>query len=161
MSNATQHGLLVTPLEAGFDPNSDESLIYEAMLEIYAGAISGDRTRSDAHIAEDSTLWDAHAMPLVHGREELDAVRDTRPSPSTPKLDREFSTRLPEVTVWGDIGLLLHYLSFRPANGGAPHRIRNSSVWQRRNGAWLMVHNHEDVMHRPFWPDDACDPNGH
>jgi ketosteroid isomerase-like protein len=24
--------------------------------------------------------------------------------------------------------------------------VRNTSVWRRRNGEWLCVHNHEDVL---------------
>ena len=50
--------------------------------------------------------------------------------------------------VFGDIGVVRHVLLVRyPDDAGiGPQRIRNTSVWQRRDGRWLCVHNHEDLL---------------
>jgi ketosteroid isomerase-like protein len=53
----------------------------------------------------------------------------------------------PVVDVWGDVALVRHTFVVRFADPAtAPERVRNTAVWQRRDGRWLVVHNHEDVL---------------
>ena len=48
------------------------------------------------------------------------------------------------IDVWGDVALVRHLLTV--VQDGKTTRIRNTSVWRRRGDAWLVVHNHEDVL---------------
>jgi ketosteroid isomerase-like protein len=124
------------------------------MLDIYGGAVTGNRPRIDANISDEATLWDTHAMPLVHGKAELNTVRDARPPQDDEHPAPGLITSSPEVRVWGDTAVLVHYFALQPSDGSPDIRIRNTSVW-RREGRWLMVHNHEDIMHLDYWPEPA------
>jgi ketosteroid isomerase-like protein len=124
----------------------DEEHVWAAVNAIYAGFLAGDREAIDRHIAPDATIWDSASVPLIRGRAELDAVRDTRP-PDAPRPSRLDAVE-PVIDVFEDVALVRHVLvvTFPPESGEEEQRIRNTSVWRKLDGRWLCVHNHEDVV---------------
>ncbi|RFA15380.1 hypothetical protein B7R21_05025 [Subtercola boreus] len=146
------------PDQNPFATGTDEHAIWAGALAIYAGFTAADRAAIDANISPEATMFDSDTMPLIHGKAELDAIRDARPAaapaappetlPPTPVL-RGIA---PEVRIWGDTAVLLHYLAVDLADGSPEQAVRNTSVWRRASGNWLMVHNHEDVMATPWLP---------
>lgn len=129
--------------------------IWAAMLDVYAGALAGDRARVDGHLDPDCTFWDSHSMPLIHGLPELQPVRDERPEPEPGASPGSFEAARPEVRVWGDTAVLLHVFQWFDWSGAVEFRARNTSVWRRgeQDGRWRMVHNHEDVTADGYWPE--------
>ncbi len=118
--------------------------IWAAMMQVYDGAVSGDRPRTDAVIAPEATMWDSHSMPLIRGRAELNAVRDRRPPAAAdapaPTIDAD-----PEcLQLFGEVAVLVHTFTVR--SGASRVLVRNTSVWHRDDERWLMQHNHEDVV---------------
>ena len=91
-------------------------------------------------------MFDSDAMPLIHGKAELDAIRDARPARAATDPIVRIRARAPEVRVWGDTAVLLHVLAVDPGDGGLEQAVRNTSVWRRGADRWRMVHNHEDVV---------------
>ena len=119
----------------------DERAIWAALNEIYAGFLAGDRARTDRSIDPTATIWDSEEPGLVRGKDELDAVRNRRPPSAPPE---ELVASDPVIDVFGDVAVVRHLLTV--VADGRTTRIRNTSVWRRRDGAWLVVHNHEDVL---------------
>jgi ketosteroid isomerase-like protein len=120
--------------------------VWAAVTAIYDGFLSDDREAIDRHIAPDATIWDSSHPPLVRGKQELDAVRDARPSDSaTPSGLRATD---PVIDVFGDVALVRHLLlvAWPPESGQSEQRIRNTSVWRKLDSRWLCVHNHEDLL---------------
>jgi ketosteroid isomerase-like protein len=128
------------------DMNPDAVSLWTAVRAVYAGFLAGDRAAIDANISPEATVWDSSHEPLVRGRLELDAVRDARPADGPRPSDLEAVD--PVIDVFGDVALVRHVLlvAFPDDSGLAPQRIRNTSVWRRVDGRWLLVHNHEDVV---------------
>lgn len=120
----------------------DERAVWAAVNAVYAGFLAGDRAAVDANISPDATIWDSAHEPLLRGRADLDAVRDSRPSdgPTPDALDAVD----PVIDVFGDVALVRHVLVVRLPDG--EERIRNTSVWRKADGRWLCIHNHEDVV---------------
>jgi ketosteroid isomerase-like protein len=120
----------------------DERAVWAAVNAVYAGFLAGDRAAVDANISPDATVWDSAHEPLLRGRADLDAVRDSRPSdgPRPTALDAVD----PVIDVFGDVALVRHVLVVRLPDG--EERIRNTSVWRKADGRWLCIHNHEDVV---------------
>lgn len=121
--------------------DDDQQAIWAAVNEIYAGFLAGDRARTDRQIDPAATIWDSAEPDLIRGKDELDALRRRRP-PSTPP--DELAASDPVIDVWGDVALVRHLLTV--VEGEQTTQIRNTSVWRRREGSWLVVHNHEDVL---------------
>jgi len=124
----------------------DAEWFKSAVREMYDAYLTSDRARADSFIAEDVTLWDTEHEPLVHGLSGLNALRDARPAGSVAAVAGIDVTE-PLVDVWGDMALVRHTFTVRFVDPEAtPERVRNTAVWQRRDGRWLIVHNHEDVL---------------
>jgi ketosteroid isomerase-like protein len=123
-------------------PDSDE--IWQAQLDMYDGFLRGDRAQIDRHIADDATLWDSEEPDLAIGKSGLDEVRARRPADG-PKV-ADLQATLLQVDVWGDTAVSRHNLYVTFADGTPAQRVRNTGVWRRRDGQWLVVHNHEDVL---------------
>ncbi|MAT17124.1 MAG: hypothetical protein CMF56_00955 [Leifsonia sp.] len=129
------------------DPEADAAAIWAAVKDMYDCYLSGDRERSNSHIAPDVTLWDTEHEPLVIGRDGLDALRDTRPAPTETTRVSRIDTSEPLITVAGDYALCRHTFEVVFEDPSTPpERVRNTGVWERRDGRWLVVHNHEDVL---------------
>lgn len=120
--------------------------LWAAVTSVYDAFLAGDRASVDRTIAPDATIWDAYHEGLVRGREELDALRAARPA-DAPRPERLDAVD-PVIDVHGDIGIVRHLLVVRwpPGSGIEDHRIRNTSIWRRREGRWQCVHNHEDLL---------------
>lgn len=117
--------------------------MWAAVQAIYAGFLAGDRAAIDARISPDATVWDSAHEPLVRGRAQLDAVRDARPPDGAAPTDLRATE--PVIDVLGDVAVVRHVLTATFADE-PDVRIRNTSVWQRSDGEWLCIHNHEDVV---------------
>ena len=117
--------------------------VWAAINALYRGFLAGDREAIDRHISPEATIWDSEHVPLVRGKAELDALRDTRPAdgPAPTRLD----AIEPVIDVFGDVALVRHVLVAGFADG-SEQRIRNTSVWRLDGGRWLCLHNHEDVV---------------
>lgn len=121
----------------------DEAAVWEAVNAIYAGFLAGDRAATDRQIDLDATLWDSDHEPLIHGKKELDAVRDARPEGGPSPTNIEALD--PVIDVYGDVALVRHLL-VATFESRPEIRVRNTSVWRRSGATWLCVHNHEDVI---------------
>lgn len=134
--------------------SADAEWLSRAVYEMYDAYLTSDRARADGYIADDVTIWDTEHEPLVHGLSGLNALRDSRPAGSVASVAGIDVTE-PVVDVWGDIALVRHTFVVRFVDpAAAPERVRNTAVWQRRDGRWLVVHNHEDVL-----PSNPNTPN--
>jgi ketosteroid isomerase-like protein len=123
--------------------DSQADRIWTAVTAIYAGFLTGDREAIDSHISPVATIWDSEHEPLVRGKAELDALRDTRPADGPRPTSLEPTE--PVIDVFGDVAVVRHVLLVTFA--GAPEqRVRNTSVWRLVGERWLCVHNHEDVV---------------
>jgi ketosteroid isomerase-like protein len=125
---------------------SAHSELWATVTSVYDAFLAGDRAAVDRTIAPDATIWDAYDEPLIRGRAQLDALRAARPTdaPRPAALDAVE----PVIDVHGDIGVVRHLLVVRWPEGSGldEQRIRNTSVWKRRDGRWQCVHNHEDLL---------------
>ncbi|KAA9106558.1 nuclear transport factor 2 family protein [Microbacterium rhizomatis] len=125
---------------------TDAEWLSRAVYEMYDAYLTSDRARADSYIADDVTIWDTEHEPLVHGLTGLNALRNARPAGSVASVAGIDVTE-PVVDVWGDTALVRHTFVVRFVDAAAaPERVRNTAVWQRRDGRWLVVHNHEDVL---------------
>ena len=122
-----------------------KAAIWDAFLEIYQGAMTGNRELSNRHIALYATLWDADEPQLINGLAELELTRDRRVSVASSLVS--ISPEPPVIDVWGSTALVRHYfeVTLATASGTELTRIRNTSVWREIAGRWLVVHNHEDA----------------
>jgi SnoaL-like domain len=123
-----------------------KAAIWDAFLQIYQGALTGDRELGNRHIAPDATLWDASEPQLIRGLAELEQTRDRRASADTTLV--AISPEPPLIDVWGSTALVRHYfeVTLATASGTELIRVRNTSVWREVAGRWVAVHNHEDVI---------------
>lgn len=123
-----------------------KAAIWDAFLQIYRGALTGDRELSNRHIAPGATLWDAGEPQLIRGLAELERTRDRRGSDGTALVS--ISPEPPVIDVWESTALVRHYfeVTLETASGPELIRVRNTSVWREVSGRWLAVHNHEDVI---------------
>ena len=117
--------------------------IWKAVNAIYAAYLAGDRAAIDAHIADDATLWDSAHAPLLRGKAQLEALRDTRPADGPQPVDLRASD--PVIDVYGDVAVARHVLTV-VFESQTEERIRNTGVWRKLDGRWQVVHNHEDVL---------------
>jgi len=125
---------------------ADVQWLRAAVTDMYDAYLAQDRARADSYIADDVTLWDTEHEPLVHGLTGLHELRASRPAGSVEAVAGIDVTE-PIIDIWGDIALVRHTFTVRFVDPTAePERVRNSAVWQRRDGRWLIVHNHEDVL---------------
>ena len=122
--------------------DADAAEVWSAVNAVYAGFLAGDRAAIDANISPDATVWDSAHEPLLHGKADLDAVRDARPADGPTPTDLEATD--PVIDVFGDLALVRHVLLVHLP--GSTERIRNTSVWRRTEGRWSCIHNHEDVV---------------
>jgi hypothetical protein len=123
-----------------------KAAIWDAFLEIYQGAVTGDRELSNRHIAVDATLWDAGEPQLIRGLAELELTRDRRGTAGGSLVT--ISPEPPVIDVWGATALVRHYfeVTVATASGTELTRVRNTSVWREISGRWMVVHNHEDPI---------------
>jgi ketosteroid isomerase-like protein len=126
---------------------SDRDEIWQAVLDMYQGFLTGDRTRIDGHIADDATVWDSEEPDLAIGKAALDEIRARRPQDDSAPKVADIQASSPVIDVWGDTAVCRHLLTVTFVDGAAPtQHVRNTGVWRRVDGRWLVFHNHEDVL---------------
>lgn len=125
---------------------SDKDEIWAAVQDMYAGFLAKDRARIDQHIHEDATVWDSEEPDLAVGKAELDAIRERRPTDPTSPVVVDLQASSPVIDVWGDTAVCRHLLDVTFAGDVPPQHVRNTGVWRRVDGRWVVVHNHEDVL---------------
>jgi ketosteroid isomerase-like protein len=121
---------------------TDEAGVWARVRAIYDGFLAGDADTVDALLHHDVTIWDSAEFPLLRGLGQLRDMRGRR-NPDAPAVTRLDATD-PVIEVWGDTALVRHVLVVELSDGSR-QLVRNTSVWRRTDGAWLAVHNHEDV----------------
>lgn len=113
------------------------------MLDCY---LTKDRKNADNHIAEDVTLWDSVEPQLIFGLRGLNALRDRRPSSESGPKVLSIENLNPVIDVIGEIAIARYELLIHFDSGIPDEHIRNTAVWRIVNGAWKVIHNHEDVI---------------
>lgn len=113
------------------------------MLDCY---LAKDRKNADNHIAEDVTLWDSVEPQLIFGLRGLNALRDRRPSSESGPKVLSIENLNPVIDVIGEIAIARYELLIHFDSGIPDEHIRNTAVWRIVNGAWKVIHNHEDVI---------------
>ena len=123
---------------------TDEAEVWARVRAIYDGFLAGDTDGVDALLQADVTIWDSAEFRLARGLGQLRDMRTRRqPDPGAPTVVR-LAARDPVIDVWGDTALVRHVLIVELSDG-TRETVRNTSVWRRAEGAWLAVHNHEDI----------------
>jgi ketosteroid isomerase-like protein len=123
---------------------TDEAEIWARVRAIYDGFLVGDTDGVDALLQHDVTIWDAAEFPLIRGLGPLQDMRMRRQRDSGAPTVTQLDARDPVIDVWGDTALVRHVLIVELSDG-TRETVRNTSVWRRAEGAWLAVHNHEDI----------------
>jgi len=125
---------------------SDEAEVWARVRAIYDGFLAADAEGVDALLHPDVTIWDATEFPLARGLGQLRDIRRRRvDNPAAPRV-LQIDAQDPVIDVWDDTALVRHILVVELSDG-TRQTVRNTSVWRRAgsHGAWLAVHNHEDV----------------
>lgn len=134
-----------------------------ALLDSYCDAVrASDLDRITAHYAPDVVAYDAAwqlefrglAAYRAHWKTCLDMCRHTK-----------FEPRAPVIAASGDVAFahcLLHCGSLDPDGEEQSGWVRATYALRKRNGRWLIVHEHYSV---PFDPESgralhALDPDG-
>jgi hypothetical protein len=123
---------------------TDEAEVWTRVRAIYDGFLAADTERVDGLLNRDVTIWDSAEFPLARGLEQLRDLRKRRRSdPGAPRVTG-LDAKDPVIDVWDGTALVRHLLIVEMSDG-TRQTVRNTSVWRRVEGAWLAVHNHEDV----------------
>lgn len=129
---------------------SENVAVWAALREIYAGYVAKDRSRMDARIDPDATVWDSAVPELLRGRADLDRVRDARPTGRDAPEVAELRPYDEVIDVWGDTAVARYWLrvSFAAGGGNPPPEelVRTTAVLRRTGGEWRVVHLHEGVV---------------
>jgi ketosteroid isomerase-like protein len=123
---------------------ADEAEVWARVRASYAGFLAGDPDAVDALLHPDVTIWDSAEYPLTRGLAELRDLRTRRPRDPGALTAVRLDATDPVIDVWGDTALVRHILDVELSDG-TRETVRNTSVWRRTEGAWLAVHNHEDI----------------
>jgi len=126
--------------------SEDAAIIWRNVRTMLDAFMAGDRVLADSFISPDVTLWDSEERELIHSLVGLNQLRDRRPKgDGGPKILGVDNVK-PNISIHGDIGIARYELHVRTPGGEHDEFIRNTAVWQRKNGTWLCIHNHEDKL---------------
>lgn len=123
---------------------TDAERVWERILTMYRLAERADHAAVDALLSPDVTLWVTDETPLLRGLAQLHAARSRRPDPGQGPAFT-IVAREPVIDVRGDLAIARHVFDLLVPGSGSPLLVRNTSVWERVGGDWLLLHNHEDV----------------
>jgi ketosteroid isomerase-like protein len=121
-----------------------EADVWARVRAIYDRFQAADTGGVDALLHPDVTIWDAAEFALARGLEQLRDIRRRRVDDPAALAVLQIDAQDPVIDVWGDTALVRHILVVELSDG-TRQTVRNTSVWRRAEGAWLAVHNHEDV----------------
>lgn len=150
------------------EPLTDPAAEVLALVEtMYAGYLRRDTSAIDALLSPELTMFDSSEDALVHGMDELQALRARRGSDADAQADADASARpaVPAANPVTETALVVESIEARPiggtivatwwlrvdaedANGRpvSPERSRNTAVLTRgADGALTIAHIHEDV----------------
>lgn len=115
---------------------------WRAVDTVYSAFMDRDEPRLVSKIADEATLWDsAHREPRI-GVEMKRTARDASAWGPTTVLESSGV----RVDVWGDTALVTHDLAARFADPTQNEDLRVTAVLRRVDGAWLIVHHHEEKL---------------
>lgn len=123
---------------------TDEAEVWARVRAIYDRFLAADTEGVDALLHRDVTIWDAAEFPLARGLAQLRDIRGRRQDDPGATAVVQLDARDPVIDVWGDTALV-RYVLVVDLSDGTRQTVRTTSVWRRSEGAWLAVHNHEDV----------------
>ena len=93
-------------------------------------------------------IWDSDAPQLLHGKADLDQVRNTRPATSADQAETVLTPHDQVIDVFGDLALARYWLRVELPSKTV-HLVRNTALLARAPGnetdRWLFIHLHEDV----------------
>lgn len=114
------------------------------VVDLYA--CLGDRSRFDAHLDPDITIWESDAGRLLHGLAALDELRAARAArPRTGSLAGLGPEEL-TVDVWGDSALARYVLRARYHGDGPDDLFRVTDVLRLSSSGWRIVHHHAEAV---------------
>ncbi|MFF2522654.1 DUF4440 domain-containing protein [Streptomyces liangshanensis] len=128
----------------------DLAAVWSVITEMYEGYTAGDRARIDSYLDPEATIWDSDTSELLLGKEELDRVREARPTSGGGPAESGLTAYGQVIDIFGDLAVARYWL--RVDFHTAPSVLaRNTAVLQRArsDGPWLIVHLHEDIDGTP------------
>ncbi|WP_344031622.1 YybH family protein [Leucobacter iarius] len=147
------------------EPLTDSAAEVLALVEtMYAGYLRRDTSAIDALLSPELTMFDSSEDALVHGMDELQALRARRGSGSGAPADSAVPAA-PAANPVTETALVVESIEARPVGGTivatwwlrvdaedangrpvSPERSRNTAVLTRgADGALTIAHIHEDV----------------
>ncbi len=135
--------------DAGADGSADEEAVREVHRGWFAATADRDLNAIMAHIADDVVSYE-HEAPLSHtGADEVREVcrRGLDSAPDSVTWD------VPDLTVLVDGDLAVAWGLNRMRAGDEESWSRGTRVFRRRDGAWVMTHQHVSY---PYEPDTGA-----
>ena len=127
--------------------SADQLAVWNLQKGMYAGFMTGERSRTDKHLAHDVTIWDVLVEKIADGLVEYNALRAARPDPATAPKIEVIECFQPIIDVWDNTAVGRHILRARYVDDASPEEITKvSTAWRRREGEWMLVHSHEDLF---------------
>ena len=128
--------------------DQESAAVWNAVTGVYQAHRKGSRAAVDASIHPDATMWDSDAPQLLHGKADLDRVRDARPATSAEQTETVLTPYGQVIDIFGDLALARYWL--RVELPSKPTQlVRNTAVLVRTHhderDNWLFIHLHEDV----------------
>lgn len=117
--------------------------VWAVITGMYDAYARGDRAGIDRLLHPEATIWDSAVPELITSRAQLDAVRDARPASGPAETGVQPLDEI--VDVWGETALARYVLRVDFAEG-PPELVRTTAVLRRADGAWLIVHVHENTI---------------
>jgi ketosteroid isomerase-like protein len=118
--------------------------IADAIDDMYAAFLAGDRGRFDAHLDADVTTWETHLPGPLRTRAELDEYRDQRDAAGRRPVLAEMAARAKRIDVWGDVGVARYELHCRGDDEVSVTRV--TDVLRRTGDGWRIVHHHAELV---------------
>jgi RimJ/RimL family protein N-acetyltransferase/ketosteroid isomerase-like protein len=132
--------------------DEEHAAVWATVAGVYEAHRGGSRAAVDASMHPDATMWDSDAPQLLHGRADLDRVRDTRPATSAEQAETVLTPYGQVIDVFGDLALARYWLRVELPSRGV-QLVRNTAVLARTCGGetdrWLFIHLHEDAHGSP------------
>ncbi|GGT06403.1 nuclear transport factor 2 family protein [Nonomuraea spiralis] len=117
--------------------------VWAVITGMYDAYARGDRQGIDRLLHPQATIWDSAEPGLITSRQQLDKVRDARPSDGPAETSVRAYDEV--VDVWGDTALARYMLRV-DFESGEPELVRTTSVLRLADGEWRIVHVHENVL---------------